>query len=322
MKKIVFILFIALISLISIAQDTTIINADTLPKKPVKIFNTERVILNNTTEPVGKGKMQFLVTHYFDDIAGNTGGLKNFFGLDNSTDVRIGFNVGLSDRLDVSIARAKSGHPRPELRMEKIYELGFKYQLMRQMENDPSHPLAVSFFFSNIISAMDTAKTAFFDFKDFGDRMSQVYQLIIARKMGRVSVQLLPTLVRQGYLIPNDLQRTMFALGGTLRFPLFKDCNFIVDYVYPFRSEESENAFKSTMNFSTPIKFYNPLGIGFEIITTGHVFHLNFTNATQIQEARFIPYNVKSWGKGQYRWGFTIARTFVLWRDKSYYTNW
>jgi hypothetical protein len=167
---------------------------------------------------------------------------------------------------------------------------------------------------------MDTAKTAFFDFKDFGDRMSQVYQLMLAKKMGRVSLLINATLARQGYLINNDLQRTMFALGGVLRFPLFKDCNFIVDYMHPFRTEESENAFKTM--FSTPIKFYDPLGIGFEIITTGHVFHLNFSNITQVQEARFIPYNVKSWGKGQYRWGFTISRTFVLWRDKSYYTSW
>lgn len=322
MKKYTLAFFITILTLHLSAQDEPDTTANVEEKKPAKIFNSERVILNNTTEPVGKGKMQFLVTHYFDDIAGPAGGIKNLFGLDNSTDIRIGFNFGLTDRLDVGIARAKGGHPRPELRMDKLYELAFKYQLMRQYENDPTHPIALSFFFSNIISSADTSKTAFFKFKDLGDRMSQVYQLIIAKKMGRVSVQLVPTLIRQGYLINHDLQRTMFALGGTLRVPLFKDCNFIVDYVHPFRSDESEEAFTSTMNFSTPIKFYKPLGIGFEVITAGHVFHMNFTNTTQIQEARFIPYNVRSWGKGQYRWGFTIARTFVLWRDKSYSAEW
>ena len=291
-------------------------------KKPVKIFNTERTILANTTNPVGKGKMQFAVTHYFDDISGNNGGLKNFFGLDNSTDIRIGFNVGLTDRLDAGIARVKSGHPRPQLRMEKNYELFFKYQLMRQLENDPSHPLAISFFFSNSISSMDTAKTAFYKFKNLGDRMSQVYQLILARKIGKVSMQLNPTLIHQGFLTPNDLQKTMFALGGTVRFPVIKDFNIIVDYIQPFRSQNSEDAFISTLNFNPPIKFYAPLGIGFEIITPGHVFHLNFTNTTQIQEARFIPYNVKSWGDGEFRWGFSIVRTFVLWKDKTKNVDW
>lgn len=285
-------------------------------KKPVKIFNSERAIISNTTEPVGRGKMQFVVTHYFDDIAGSNGGLKNFFGLDNTMDVKIGFNIGLTDRLDVSIARAKSGHPRAQLRMEKNYELALKYQLLRQLENDPSHPIALSFFFSNIISSMDTARTAFYDFENLGDRMSQVYQLILAKKVGKLSVQLSPTLIRQGYLINNDLQRTLFALGGTVRFPVLPDFNVIVDYFHPFRSQESEEAFKSAANFNPPIKFYDPLGIGFEIVTAGHVFHLNFTNATQIQEARFIPYNVKSWGEGEFRWGFTISRNFVLWRPK------
>jgi hypothetical protein len=318
MKKLSFSL-LALLPIGLFAQDSLFNSLDkpaAPEQKPVKIFNSERAIVSNTTEPVGRGKMQFVVVHYFDDLAGSNGGLKNFFGLDNSMDVKIGFNIGLTDRLDLTIARAKSGHPRPQLRMEKIYELALKYQLMRQLENDPSHPFAMSFFFSNTISAMDTAKTNFYDFKDFGDRMSQVYQLIIAKKFGKVSLQVSPTLIRQGYLINNDLQRTMFALGGTVRFPVSKSFNMIVDYIHPFRSKESEDAFKSISNFNPGIKFYDPLGIGFEILTSGHVFHLNFTNATQVQEARFIPYNVKSWGEGEFRWGFSIARSFVLWRPK------
>ncbi|HEX7844521.1 MAG TPA: DUF5777 family beta-barrel protein [Chitinophagaceae bacterium] len=313
-------LLFGLLTLVSIslsAQDSLFNDPDKnagAEKKPVKIFNSERAIISNTTEPVGRGKMQFVVTHYFDDIAGSNGGLKNFFGLDNSMDVKIGFNIGLTDRLDFTIARAKSGHPRPQLRMEKIYELALKYQLLRQLENDPSHPFALSFFFSNTISSMDTAKTAFYDFKDFGDRNSQVYQLIFAKRIGKVSVQLLPTVIRQGYLINNDLQQTMFALGATVRVPIVNNFNVIVDYFHPFRSEESENSFKD--NFSPAIKFYDPLGFGLEFITAGHVFHFNFHNTTQIQEARAIPYNVKSWGEGEFRWGFTISRNFVLWRPK------
>jgi hypothetical protein len=301
------------ISLSLSAQDTTIVEKQKTGK-PVEVFLSERAILSNTTEPVGRGKMKFVVTHYFDDIGGSTGGLKNFFGLDNSQDVRIGFNVGLTDRLDASIARAKSGHPRPQLRMEKLYEIALKYQLLKQIENDPSHPIAMSVFFSNVISSMDTAKTAFYKFKDFGDRMSQVYQLIIAKKIGKISLQLSPTLVHQGYLIPHDLQQTMFALGGVVRFPISPRINVVIDYFHPFRSQESKDAFRSTANFNPVFKFHDPLGIGFEIITSGHVFYLNFTNASQIQEARFIPYTVKDWGKGEFRWGFTISRKFTLWR--------
>jgi len=185
---------------------------------------------------------------------------------------------------------------------------------MRQLENDPSHPLAVSLFFSNSISTLDTAKTPFIKFKDFGDRMSQVFQLIIARKWGKVSLQLSPTFISQGYLIPNDLQRSMFALGALIRFPAGNRVNIIVDYFHPFRNEESKVAFANPASFDPPFKFYDPLGIGVEILTAGHVFSLNFTNASQVQEARFIPYNIKRWSHGEFRWGFTVSRRFTLWK--------
>ncbi len=289
---------------------------DSAGKKPVEIFSFGKAILSNTTETVGKGKMKFIVSHYFDDIGGSNGGFKNFFGLDNSQDIKIGFDIGLTDRFDASIARYKGGHPRPQLRVEKNYEIALKYQLMRQLENDPSHPVAVSLFFSNSISSLDTAKTAFLKFKDLGDRMSQTFQLIIAKKIGKVSVQLNPTVTIQGFTFPGDPQPTMFSLGAVVRFPVSRKVNIIVDYIHPFRKDETRAAFASPVNFTPTMKFYDPLGIGVEILTSGHVFSLNFTNATQIQEARFIPYNVKRWSHGEFRWGFTIARKFTLWRDK------
>jgi hypothetical protein len=58
------------------------------------------------------------------------------------------------------------------------------------------------------------------------------------------------------------------------------------------------------------------LGVGFEILTAGHVFHLNFTNATNVLENRFIPRTLTRWSKGQFRWGFTLARNFILFKEK------
>jgi hypothetical protein len=53
-----------------------------------------------------------------------------------------------------------------------------------------------------------------------------------------------------------------------------------------------------------------------EITTSGYVFKLNFTNAAEILENRFISRTISS-GKRKFRWGFTISRKFSLWRDKS-----
>jgi hypothetical protein len=292
------------------AQDDTLsVVSDETKKVPVKIFNAEKAINAKTTELVGKGKMQFNVTHNFGDIGGKFGGVKNFFGLDNAVDVRIGFEIGLGEKLDIILARAKGAS-----QQTKLWETGLKFQLLRQMENDPSHPLSLAFFTNMVIVSTTESSTPNQEhsFEDFSDRLSFTYQMILAKKIGKVSLQLNPTLVTRNYTISYD-QKSIFALGGAIRVPIVKNLNIIVDYFHPFRSQESKDSFAALV---VPIKFYDPLGIGFEILTPGHVFHLNFTNASEILENRFIPRTTNSWGKGQFRWGFTIARSFVLWRKK------
>lgn len=278
-------------------------------KKPVQIFSSEKTINATTPETVGKGKMAFKVSHNFGDIGGKAGGIKNFFGLDNSTDVRIAFQVGLGEKLDAIVARTKGAGLQ-----QRAIELGLKYKLLEQMENDPSHPVSVALYANTAIATNDANSFPNQDnsYKDFSDRVSNILQLIIARKMGKVSLQLNPTFLTRGYAISYD-QKSMFALGGAIRVPLVENrLNLLVDYFHPFRREAVEDSFKVNDN----IEFSDPLGVGFEFITSGHTFRLNFTNNTEILENRFIPRTITSWGKGQFRWAFTISRTFTLWRDK------
>jgi hypothetical protein len=319
------------------AQDSTVndLMKDMNPpasekKEPVKIFNSEKAINAYTTEVVGKGKMEFTVIHNFGDIGGRDGGTKTFFGLDDVADARIGFHIGLTDRLNLNIARAAGGSLEGILRVKQFYEIALKYQLLRQLENDPTHPFAVTIFFNNVISSMEKSLPTQTEpwrpnrFSDFGDRTSQLFQVIIAKKMGKVSLQLNPTIVHQGFVRPYD-DETIFALGGAIRIPVTRNFNLIVDYFHPFRSKESTAAFQDTsitqFKIGPPtfgkVKFFDPLGVGVEIITAGHVFHLNFTNAREIIDNRFITYTTKTWDLGQFRWGFTIARKFSLWRPKT-----
>ncbi len=299
MKRI-FMLATLCISLQLLAQDE---------KKPVAIFSSEKAINANTPETVGQGKMAFKVAHNFGDIGGSGGGINQFFGLDNSTDVRIAFQIGLGKHFDVIAGRAKGAS-----QQQRLWELGLKYKFMEQRENDPSHPISVAFF-ANMVAASNKA-SAFpnldHSFKSFSDRLSNTFQLIIAKKMGNVSVQLDPTLVTRSYAISYD-QKSYFALGGAVKVPVVKNrLNLLVDYFHVFRRESVEDSFRVNNN----IHFHNPLGIGFEILTSGHIFRLNFTNATELLENRFIPRTISSWGKGQFRWGFTISRNFTLWRKK------
>jgi hypothetical protein len=199
--------------------------------------------------------------------------------------------------------------------------MSLKYQLLRQIENDPGHPIALSLFVQTVISTQAAPKIGNVvvpntpkSFENFGDRVSEVFQMIIAKKIGKISIQLNPTLVHYNY-VPNYDDATTFALGGAMRLPLSRKIAFIVDYFHPFLSSAKKDYYYNTSLHA--IKFHDPLSIGFEILTAGHVFHLNFTNTTGILESQFIPYTTSSWGKGEYRWGFNLSRTFVLWRPKN-----
>lgn len=304
--KQLFTLVTIFISLLTTAQDSIIGKEE---RKPVRIFSATKTINARTTEVTGKGKMDFNVTHNFGDMAGDNGGIKRFFGLDNAADIRIGFHIGLGHKTDFVFARAKGAGL-----VQNLWELGIKHQLLQQKQDDPTHPLSVAVYANAVISSQ--TRNAFDNqdnsFENLGDRTSNVIQIILAKKVGKVSVQLNPTYMTRGYAISYD-QQSMFAMGGAIRLPLVSNkLNLVVDYFHPFRNQDSKDSFAVNDN----IKFYDPLGVGFEILTSGHIFRLNFTNATEILENRFIPRTITSWGKGQFRWGFTISRAFTLWREK------
>ncbi|RYG52584.1 MAG: hypothetical protein EOO01_06325 [Chitinophagaceae bacterium] len=289
------------------SQDST--NAPAPPKKEVSyiwVFSSPRLINANTVELVPKHVLEFKVTHNFGDIGGSNGGSKTFFGLDNATDVRIGFQYGVSKRLNVIAARSKGAGA-----VQQLYELGIKYRLLQQAE-DAQHPISMTIFANNVISGMTKNPTPDQEnsFEDFADRNSQTVQLLIARKMGNLSVQISPTMVNRNYVQSLDDQ-TLFALGGALRLPVKGKFSLLLDYFHTFRSQRSIDFYKAQ-----DVHFYDALGVGIEFLTAGHVFHMNFTNATEILENRFIPRTVTSWGKGQFRWGFTVSRDFNLFYKK------
>jgi hypothetical protein len=271
-------------------------------EKVKSTFKSTKLINGHTNETIYKNELDFKVDHRFGDIAGDNGGIRQFFGLDNSTDVRIGFEYGLSDRLSIGLARAKGATV-----VQQLYEGSIKFRLLEQTTDDHI-PFAVTVFGSNTIAAVkaSTDPTSAAAYQSFNDRMNYVAQLLIARKFNtNFSVVLTPSYTHRNFSAFRD-QNTIFALGAGARMKVSKRMAVVVDYFLPFRNA----ADKAYVEERAGVKFYNPLGVGLEIETGGHVFHLNFTNATAIEEVQFIPSTTSSWSKGQYRWGFSISRRF------------
>src|ERR1051325_6507309 len=114
------------------AQDdlSAIVNENS--EEPKKEFVTAtfkglRIINAQTIETAKKHNLQFNVQHRFGDIAGTVGGIHTFFGLDAATDIRISFDYGITDQLQVGV-----GHSRGLSPYRELYDGSVKYKLLRQ----------------------------------------------------------------------------------------------------------------------------------------------------------------------------------------------
>lgn len=297
-----------LLSPAALAQDdlSALFEKDTVRREPViATFKSTRIINGQSNETLAKGDLDFRVAHRFGDIGGADGGSKTFFGMDNSTDIRIAFEYGITDRLTAGISRAKGSGSHSQL-----YEAMGKFKVLQQTM-DNRMPVGVTLFGNAVVTAMksstDEADASYFG--NFSHRMSYTGQAVITRKFGNMlSLAVLPTYIhrnRVAFMDMNDI--FALGLGGRLRFS--NRVALVVDYFLPFRDQAGRDYFEGR-----GMKFYNPLGVGVEIETGGHVFHLNFTNSTATLENQFIPETTSTWLDGQFRWGFNISRRFSLGR--------
>ena len=272
-------------------------------KQVFATFKTTKIVNGQSNETMKKHQLNFSIAHRFGDASGEYGGVKTFFGTDNASDIRIGFDYGVTDRFNVGISRSKGATA-----IRQLYELNAKFKLLEQT-TDNRIPIGVTLFGNGVASAMvSNVNTTVPDhFTDFSDRLSFVGQAIIVRKFGsRFSLALLPTYVHYnmtGYGDGNDT----YAIGVGGRIKLSKRFAFIADYFYVARQNGIKEYFENNL-----MELYNPLGVGIEIETGGHIFQLTFMNSTALLENQYIPYTSSSWEKGQFRWGFFFTRTFSL----------
>jgi len=277
---------------------------NTAPKheKVSATFKSTKLINGHTNETIFKNELDFRVDHRFGDIGGDNGGIRRFFGLDNATDVRIGFEYGLSDRLSVGFARAKGATD-----VQQLYEGNLKYRLLEQTTDDYI-PVAITLFGSTTVTGVTAAEdpTSATAYRKFSDRMNFVTQVIFARKFNsNFSFTVTPSYVHRNFTAFRD-QNDLFAVSAGGRAKITKRMALIADYTVPFRNGDD----KDYLEQLSGVKYRNTLGAGLEIETGGHVFSLNFTNATAIEEMQFIPQTTSDWFKGQFRWGFSISRRF------------
>jgi len=262
-----------------------------------RTFKDTRVISTQSVETLPAGKMDFRISHRFGDLAGSNGGWETFYGLENATDILIGVDYGVTDRLTIGLNRSKGSGP-----LRRLVNGTLKYKLIGQGLKNGS-PLTLTLLGGASISTTKKINDPelLSSFPKTAHRMIYNAQVLFARKFSeRFSLQISPGYVYRNYVAQND-ENGLFNLGLAARLQLTKVFGLIMDTTVPFSDlRTSENG------------YYLPLGFGLEIDTGGHVFQINLTNTTGLAPTDYIPNTRSSWADGEFRLGFTISRLFNL----------
>ena len=278
-------------SLIIVWTFLLFISLQTNAQDPVyQTFKDTRVINSHTVETVPNRKLDFRIGHRFGNI---NGGWESLYGLENATDVLFSFEYGVSDDLTVGLSRTKGAGL-----LRALVNPSIKYRILRQKESGT--PLSVTL---TGVSSISTSKSnelegSLGNFDKFAHRVSYTAQALIARKFAdRFSLQIMPGYTHRNQVDFDDVNG-IFSVGAATRIQINKVFGIIADVTLPIADR--------------PDGFYTPFGIGLEMETGGHIFQVNFTNATGIIENDYIPYTTSQWSENEFRLGFTISRLFNM----------
>ena len=250
-------------------------------------FKATRIVNGQSIENVGSGVLDFKILHRFGAL--NQGGY-NFFGLDQAT-MRLGLDYGINNRLTVGIGRST---------FEKQYDAFLKYKIIRQQKGAKNIPFSLSYASSVIYKSLRDATTTYTPYTS--DKFSYANQLLLASKINDyLSIQLTPTLIHYNMVDAKTIPNDFYSLGFGFRQRVSKRVNITTEYFYRFNKLDG---------------YYNPLSVGVDIETGGHVFQLHVSNSTGMTERTFINETIGSWGKGDLRFGFNISRVFTLRKPK------
>lgn len=268
-------------------------------------FKDRRLVNTHSVETLPARKLDIRIAHRFGDLAGEQGGFQTFFGLENATDVMIGAEYGVSNRLTVGLFRSKGAGTTPEGNqgLRQLLNGVAKYRLLRQTVSGsvPFSMTAVAVTSMSTARRIDDQPELIRSFPQFSHRLATNWQLILARKFSEgFSLQFIPAYTHRNLVTFED-ENGIFSVGVASRIQFTKVLGLIADITVPFNEKRiSGNG------------YYLPFGVGLEWETGGHVFQLKLTNAEAIMETDYIPYTTTSWGRGEFRLGFTISRLFNL----------
>ncbi|MAO48323.1 MAG: hypothetical protein CL527_06350 [Aequorivita sp.] len=294
MKKWAFLIFLLPVSIFS--QDDLLNNLESeavIDKTVTATFKGLKVVNFESTKLADKNDFYFVVAHRFGSVKN---GFKDFFGLDNAV-TQLKFIYGFTNWLNVGVARSS---------FQQKYGAHLKYRIIPQKRD--GFPITIVGY--NLVTINTSLEKDQYAKLEFEDRLTYTSQLLLSKKFGEsFSLLLAPTYIHEnlatrsrevlanGTTINYDEEANQFALGLGGRYKISNRVSINADYgLHLNRNDHSS--------------FRNPLSVGVDIETGGHVFQMHFTNAQAMFEEGFIVQGQGDWSDGNFFFGFNISRVF------------
>ncbi len=249
----------------------------------LKTFRSTKIVNMQSVENPAPSELIFNIGHRFGNVRT---GIYEMFGLDLAT-IRLGFDYGINSWLGAGIGRST---------FEKTFDAYLKARLLVQ-DGRRDSPFSLSFYTSASQATLRNIYPPGHD--DFTSRLSLVQMLMVSRKFSDAfSLQLSPVWLRSNYLRETQDGSDDLYLGIATRFRISPMTHLNLEYIHEIIDGGADNT--------------NPLSIGFDLETGGHVFQLFLSNTQGIFDKAYLINTTGSWGRGDIFFGFTITRVFYL----------
>lgn len=283
-----------------LAACSIMLNAQTTgPEYVTNTFAGTMLINTHTVETVPrKRSFGFMIQHRFGSVRPDEQAWKQFAGLDLPANIRFSFQYAPFNNMHLELGRSKNG---------KTWDLGGKWRVLRQTEGN-ERPVSVTVLGNAALMADDfpivgddlyfSDGSTPFAFR-FEHRLSYNAQVITARRFTRwFSFEASPVFTYRNLVPMGGSNLTIaLALGArlktTVKGSLILECSPIM---YGRQPEDHRE----------------PLAVGYEVATLGHVFQIVLCSGQEILEQRLYPAPSAPYDEGYFHLGFNIARTLLV----------
>ena len=266
-------------------------------RKPLQrnAFDSGIMMDDQTVQTFPSNTLEFVLQHRFGTIQN---AFTDLFGIWGASNIRMGLNYSITDNLAIGFGTTKN---------KRYQDLNLKYTFMRQRKG--GFPVTIGYYGNIAVSA--TNKSNFGNDYAFIDRLSYYHELMFARRFNRVfSMQLGVAFVHYNK-VDTTIKNDAFSISAIGRIRVSAQTSITLSYEQPLM-----------LGYDTPFilkygqkgLYYGPnspipnVGIGVEIATSTHAFHIFLSAGQGILPQDIVMYNQNDFFNGEIIIGFNMTR--------------